>query len=53
MSGFGELLDAGSDIDGVADQGELQLASTPNGARDHHTGVDPDTNPQVVAEPLG
>ena len=27
--GLGELLDAGSDVDGVADQGELQFAAPP------------------------
>jgi hypothetical protein len=30
---FGELLDAGSDVDRVADQGELELASTADGSR--------------------
>jgi len=31
--GLRELLDAGSDVDGVADQRELQLASAADGAR--------------------
>ena len=32
--GLGELLDAGSDVDGVTDQGELQLACAADGAGD-------------------
>src|SRR4051812_1680024 len=50
---LGELLDAGSHVDRVPDQGELQLASTANRPGDHHTGVDPDTDPKLAAEPLG
>ena len=50
--GLGELLDAGGDVDGVADQRELQLASAADGARDHHTGVDPDADPKRAAESL-
>src|SRR3954466_5853108 len=50
--GLGQLLDAGSDVDRVADQGELQLAPTADRARDHHTGVDPDPDPQRTAESL-
>ena len=51
--GLGELFDAGSDVDGVADQGELQLASAADGSGDHHTGVDPDADPKLPAESLG
>ena len=51
--GLGELLDAGSDVDGVTDQRELELASTADGAGDHHTCVDTDADPKLAAEPLG
>ena len=51
--GFGELLDASSDVDGVPDQGELQLASASDSASDQHTGVDPNTDPKLATEPLG
>src|ERR1700716_742616 len=51
--GLGELLNAGSDVDGVADQGELKLACPADGPGDHFTGVDADTDPQRAAEPLG
>ena len=53
--GLGELLDAGSDVDGVADWGELELACPADGASDHHTGVDSDTrsNHYAAADPLG
>ena len=51
--GLGELLDAGGDVDGVADQGELQLASAADGAGDHHTGVDADADPKLATESLG
>src|SRR6185437_3538897 len=39
--GLGELLDAGSDVDSVTDQRELQLASAADGSGDHLAGVDP------------
>ena len=51
--GLGELLDAGSDVDGVTDQGELELACAADGAGDHQPGVDPDTDPQLTAKPFG
>src|SRR5262249_14539669 len=51
--GLGELLDAGSDVDGVTDQSELQLAAGADGAGNHHTGVDPDANPKRATESLG
>ena len=51
--GFGELLDTGRDVDGVTDQGELELACAADGAGDHHTGVDPDTDPKRAAKSLG
>src|ERR1700739_4193730 len=51
--GFGELLDAGCDIDRVTDQGELQLSTAADGSGNHHTGVDPDANAKLAAEPLG
>src|SRR5215469_320014 len=51
--GFGELLDAGCHVDGVTDEGELQLAATADGSGDHHTGVDPDADPKLPAESLG
>src|SRR3954467_6622019 len=51
--GLSELLDAGSDVCGVADQGELKMASAADGAGDHHTGVDSDTDPKFTAESLG
>src|SRR6516165_6118184 len=50
--GFGELLDAGSDVDGVTDEGELQLASAADGSSDHHTCIDPDADAKLPAEPL-
>ena len=37
--GFGELFNAGRDVDSVTDQSELQLACPADRARDHHTGV--------------
>jgi hypothetical protein len=51
--GFGELLGAGRDVDGVTDQGELQLACAADGSGDHRTGVDPDADSQFSAESLG
>ena len=51
--GFGELLDAGCDIDRVTDQGELQLSTAAYCSGDHHTGVDPDADAKLPAEPLG
>jgi hypothetical protein len=51
--GLGELLDAGSDISGVADQGELEVASPADGAGDHHTGVDADADAKFPSKPLG
>ena len=51
--GLGELLDAGSDVDGVTDQSELEFACAADGPGDHHTGVDPDADPQLAAESLG
>ena len=50
--GLGELLDAGCDIDGVTDQGELQLAPAADGSRDHHPGVDTDADPKLPTEAL-
>src|SRR5262245_56566331 len=44
--GLGELLDAGRDVDGVADQGELELATAADGACDRQAGVDPDADPK-------
>src|SRR6476659_9301497 len=51
--GLGELFDAGGDVDGVTDQGELQLASPADGACDHLARVDPDADPKLLAESLG
>ena len=51
--GLGELLDAGSDVDRVADKSEFEFASAADGAGDHHTGVDADTDPQLPAKSLG
>ena len=45
--GLGELLDAGSDVDGVTDQREFELACAADGTGDHHTGVDPDADPKA------
>ena len=53
IGGLGELLDAGSDVDGVADKGELELAPTADGACDHRTGVDTNADSQRAAESLG
>ena len=51
--GLGELLDAGRDVDGVADQSELELACAANGSGDHWTGVDPDADPKFAVGSLG
>src|ERR1700739_1004162 len=51
--GFGELLDAGCDVDGVTNQRELQLACAADGPGDHHTGVDANADPKLPTEPLG
>src|ERR1700758_2778821 len=51
--GLGELLDAGCDIDGVTDQGELQLAPAADGSSDHHTCVDADADPKFAFKSLG
>lgn len=48
-----ELLYPGGDIDGITDQGEFQLAAATDGAGDHHTGVDPDTDPKRTLESFG
>jgi uncharacterized protein DUF3631 len=53
VSRLGQLLDAGGDVDGVADQRELQLASPADGARDHCAGVDADADPKLATESLG
>src|SRR4051794_17264335 len=45
--GLGELLNTGSDVDGVTDQGELQLASAADGSGDHLAGVDSDADPKL------
>ena len=45
--GLGELLDAGSDVDGVTDQRELEFASPADGSGDHLAGVDPDADPKL------
>src|SRR5688500_11712990 len=37
---LGELFDAGGDVDGVADEGELELPGPADGAGDDLTGVD-------------
>src|SRR5947209_15063675 len=50
--GFGELFDSGSDVDGVTDESELELASAADGSRDHHTSVDADADPKRAAESL-
>jgi hypothetical protein len=50
--GLGELLDAGCDVDGVTDQGELELSCAADGSGDHQTGVDPDLDRQLAAEAL-
>ena len=39
--GVSELLDAGSDVDEVTDQRELQLPAAADSARDHHTVLIP------------
>src|SRR5271155_980873 len=51
--GLGELLDAGSDVEGIPDQSERELASPADGAGDHKAGVDPDADPKRAAESLG
>src|SRR6516225_11117564 len=51
--GFGELLDTGCHVDGVADQGELQLAAPADGSGDHHAGVDADADAKLRAESFG
>ena len=51
--GLGELLHPGSDIDRVANQGELQLAAGTDRARNNCAGVDPDADPKCSAESLG
>ncbi len=51
--GFGELLDAGRDVDGVTNQSELQLAFPADSSGDHQTGVDSDADSQCIAESLG
>ena len=51
--GLGELLDAGSHVDGVADQSELELACAANGSGDHWIGVDPEADPKVAVGSLG
>ncbi len=45
--------DAGCNVDGVTDQGELELAAAADGAGDHHAGVDPDADSKLPAESLG
>ena len=42
--GFGEVLDTSSDVDGVTDEGEPELAATADGSGDYHTSVDPDAD---------
>src|ERR1700744_2287530 len=51
--GFGELLDAGCHVDGVTDEGELELAAAADGSGDHHTGVDSDADAKLAAESFG
>jgi hypothetical protein len=51
--GFRELFDAGGDVDGLADQGELELAAAADGAGDHHTGGDSDADAKGAVESLG
>lgn len=51
--GLGELLDAGGHVDGIPDEGELQLAAPADGAGDYHPGVDTDTDTKLLAEPRG
>ena len=51
--GLGELLDTRRDVDGVADQGELEFACAADGSGDHWTGVDPDADPKVAVRSLG
>src|SRR4051794_36992442 len=50
--GLGELLDTGSDVDGVTDQGELEFASASDGSCDHLAGIDPDADPKLAVESL-
>ena len=38
--GLGELFDAGGHVDGVPDEGELQLAAPADGSGDHHVGAE-------------
>src|SRR5947209_3602931 len=52
-SGTGELLNAGCDVHGVTDEGELELAAAADGPSDYHPGVDPDADPKCPAESLG
>jgi hypothetical protein len=42
----------GRDVNRVADQCELELASSTNGSSDHHPCVDPYANTQRPAEPV-
>ena len=50
--GLGQLLDTGSNVHRIADQRELQLAATADRPCDHHTGIDPNTDPQHATKPL-
>ncbi len=50
--GFGELLDAGCHVEGVADEGELKFAGAADGSGYYHPGVDPDADAKFRAESL-
>src|SRR4051812_50004661 len=45
-------LDARGDVDGVADDAELEPSSAADIARDDRAGVDPDADPKLIAELL-
>src|SRR6201999_3916825 len=51
--GFGELLDGGCHVDGVTDEGDLELAAAADGSGDHDTRVDPDADAKLPAESIG
>jgi hypothetical protein len=42
---FGELFDTRSNIDGVTDEGEFELACAADGSGDQEAGVDSDADP--------
>jgi hypothetical protein len=49
----GELLDAGCDIDRVADKVEFEMTCATDGPGDDNAGVDPDADRKLAGELLG